>query len=324
MRNQLFRILATLALGLAVSPARAQDAWPTRGIALIVPFAAGGTTDVVARVVAEGMQQVLGQSIVVDNRAGAGGSTGTAVVARAKPDGYTIGLGTASTLAINPAVYKTLPYDVLADLAPVINLARVPNIMAIHPSLPAANMKEFIAHARERGGALSYASAGVGSVSHLMGEQFILATGTRMAHVPYRGVAPALADAIAGHVQVMYDNLPTTLPLVEGGKLRALAVSSPARLTALPDVPTFRELGLDTLDWEAFFGIVAPAGTPPAIIARLNDAARQTLARKDVAEKLAGQMAANAAASPGDFAAEIRRELARHSEAATRAGIALD
>jgi tripartite-type tricarboxylate transporter receptor subunit TctC len=305
----------------AAAPASAQDAYPSRPIMLIVPFAPGGSTDVIARVVAQHLRPLLGQPVVVDNRAGAGGSLGTAAIAKAEPDGYTIGMGTASTLAINPAAYKSLPYDVLADLVPVANLAAVPNIMSIYPGLLAADMGDFIALARTETGKLSYASAGVGSVSHLLGEQFRLATGTDLLHVPYRGVGPALQDVVGGQVQVMFDNLPTTLPLVSDAKLRALAVSGPKRVAALPSVPTFAELNLEDLNWMAFFGIVAPARTPPAIVTRLNEALRRVLAIEDVRRQFAAQDATVVGNSPEEFALEIRRELARMRRAVTAAGI---
>lgn len=308
----------------AIGTASAQGTYPTRTINLIVPFAPGGSTDVIARVMAEAMRAGLGQSIVVDNRAGAGGSTGTAAIAKATPDGYTIGMGTASTLAINPAVYKNLAYDVLKDLAPITNLAAVPNIMAIHPGQSAKDMAELIAFLKANPGKLSYGSAGVGSLSHLMGEQFKLATGTNMAHVPYRGVGPALNDAVGGHIQVMFDNLPTTLPMVEGGKLRAMAVSSSKRLPALPNVPTFAELKLDDLDWMAFFGLVAPAGTPPAIVQRIGEAAAAALKLAEVREKLVTQQAEPIGNSPEAFRAQIARELERHRRAVTAANIKVD
>ena len=306
------------------APACAQDAYPIRPITMIVPFAPGGSTDVIARVVAEAMRAPLGQSIVIDNRAGAGGSLGTAAIAKAAPDGYTIGMGTASTLAINPAAYRSLSYDVQKDLAPVTNLAAVPNIMAIHPSLTAKTMAEFIALAKAQPGKLTYGSSGIGSVSHLMGEQLKQSTGIDIAHVPYRGIGPALNDAIGGHIQVMFDNLPTTLPHVEIGKLRALAVSSKARLSALPDVPTFAELGLADLDWMAFFGIVAPAATPAPIIDRLYKAAVAAVNQPDVRDKLVAQQAVTIASTPPEFAAEIARELARHRKAAQAANIRID
>jgi len=318
--KRLFLFLVAAGLVAMSAPAPAQD-YPSRPIMLIVPFAPGGSTDVIARVVAQYLRPLLGHPVVVDNRAGAGGSLGTAAIAKAEPDGYTIGMGTASTLAINPAAYKSLPYDVLADLVPVSNLAAVPNIMSIYPGLLAADMADFIALARTERGKLSYASAGVGSVSHLLGEQFKLATGTDLLHVPYRGVGPALQDVVAGQVQVMFDNLPTTLPLVSDAKLRALAVSGGKRLAALPSVPSFAELKLDDLDWMAFFGIVAPARTPAAVVARLNTALRQVLAIEDVRRVFALQEATVVGNSPDEFALEIRRELARMRRAVAAAGI---
>ena len=244
------------------APSRAQDIYPSKTITMIVPFAAGGSTDVIGRLVAEGLRSVLGQPVVVDNRAGAGGSLGTGAIAKAPPDGYTIGMGTASTLAINPATYKSLPFDVLADLSPIGNIAAVPNIMSINPRVNAVNMAEFIALAKAQPSKLSYASPGFGSVGHLLGEQFKLATGTDILHVPYRGMGPALNDAIGGQVQVIYDNLPTSLELVKSGKLRGLGLSGEKRVADLPDVPTFGELGLNDINWMAFFGLIAPKDTP--------------------------------------------------------------
>ena len=190
-----------------------------------MPFAAGGSTDVIARVVGEAMHRELGQPVVIENRAGAGGSLGTAAIAKAAPDGYTIGMGTASTLAINPAAYKNLPYDVQKDLMPIGNIAVVPNIMSVNASVAAADMAAFIALARAQPGKLAYGSSGNGSVSHLMGEQFKLASKTDLMHVPYRGIGPALQDAVGGQIQMMFDNLPTSVPLIQDGKLRALAMS---------------------------------------------------------------------------------------------------
>jgi tripartite-type tricarboxylate transporter receptor subunit TctC len=267
---------------------------------------------------------VLGQPLVIDNRGGAGGSIGTGAVARAQADGYTIGMGTASTLAINPAVYKNLTFNVQADLTPIGNIAAVPNIMAINPGVKAGNMMDFIALARSQPDKLSYASPGLGSVAHLLGEQFKLASGTAIVHLPYRGMGPALNDAIGGQVQVIYDNLPTTLPLVQDGRLRALAVSGAKRVEALPNVPTFAEVGLDDLNWMAFFGLIAPKDTPATIVGRLNEALVKVLAMPDVKERLSGQQAVLVGNSPEQFRAEIARELARMKRAVAAAKIELN
>jgi tripartite-type tricarboxylate transporter receptor subunit TctC len=304
---------------------RAQNApYPSRPLTLIVPFAPGGSTDVIARVVAEAMREPLGQPVVVENHGGAGGSLGTAAIEHAAADGYTIGMGTASTLAINPAAYKTLPYDAARDLKPIGLIAEVPNIMEINPSLPAADMATFIALARSKSGRLAHGSSGKGSVSHLMGEQFKLMTGTDLLHVPYRGVGPALQDAVAGQIQVMFDNLPTSLPLVQAGRLRPLAVSSRHRLTVLPDVPTFAELKLSDLDWTAFFGLVAPARTDPAIVDKLNDALLRALGDATVKQRLAAQQAEVSPGTPAQFGAMIAEASARMRRATAAAHISIE
>ena len=315
--------VAVLALLAFATPVAAEDAYPSRPITLIVPFAPGGSTDAIGRIVADGLRRVLGQTVVVENRAGAGGSIGTAAIADAPPDGYTIGIGTASTLAINPAAYKNLSFDVL-DLVPIGKIAEVPNIMSVNPSVQASDMASFVALARANPGRLSYASAGNGSVSHLLGEQFKLATGADILHVPYRGVGPALIDVVAGQVDILYDNLPTSLPLVLDGRLRALAVSGETRVPTLPDVPTFAEAGLEDMNWMAFFGLVAPRGTPDPVVKSLSEALLKTLAMPDVSGKLAAQQAIVTGSSPWSFKAEIERELARMRKATAAANIHLD
>lgn len=317
-------VAAVLALLALAGPASAQDGWPSRPITMIVPFPPGGSTDAIGRIVAEGLGRVLGQRVIVENRGGAGGTIGTAAIAKAAPDGYTIGIGTASTLAINPATYTKLPFDVLIDLVPIGKIAAVPNIMAINPSVAAFDMAAFVALAKREPGKLSYASAGNGSVSHLLGEQFEVATGTELLHVPYRGVGPALVEVVGGQVQVIFDNLPTSLPLVRDGRLRALAVSGDRRVPALPEVPTFAELGLEDLNWMAFFGLVAPKGTPDAIVRRLDRALADALATPGVRDALDAQRAIVGGGTPETFKAEIASEIARMRRAAAAANIRLD
>ncbi len=318
------RVAAAIALAampwLMFGPASAQE----RPVTLIVPFAAGGSTDVIARVVADAMRASLGQPMVIDNRGGAGGSLGTAAIAKADPDGSTIGMGTASTLAINPAAYRKLPYDTVKDLQPIGLIAQVPNVISVHPSVPARSVAELVALAKAQPGKLTYGSAGNGSVSHLMGEQFKLATGTDIIHVPYRGVGPALNDAVGGQINILFDNLPTSLPLIADGKLRAVAVSSPKRLDVLPDVPTFAELKLDDLDWMAFFGLVAPARTDAAVISRMNTALNQALGAPAVREALSKQQALPHAGTPEDFAGLIQRQFERMKRAVTAARIEIE
>ncbi len=314
-------VIAGLSASLAAPYiARAQSGTVT----LIVPFAAGGSTDAIARIVAEAMREPLGQTVIVENRAGAGGSLGTAAIARATPDGLTIGMGTASTLAINPAAYAKLPYDVMTDLAPIGAIADVPNIMEVNPAMPVTDMASFIEYAKAGPGRITYGSSGNGSVSHLMGEQFMLATGTNLIHVPYRGVGPALSDTVAGQIMVMFDNLPTSLPFVLGGKLLALAVSAPKRLAVLPAVPTFAELNLAELNWSAFFGLVAPAQTPQPVIARFNAALNEALAQSSVRDLLSSQQATVTPGTPGQFAALMHSEVARMQRATQAAHIRIE
>jgi tripartite-type tricarboxylate transporter receptor subunit TctC len=315
--KRIFALLLGFAFGMA-------HAFPNKPIRIIVAFPPGGGTDIVARLLAPRLTDLWGQPVVVENRAGAGGSLGTAAIAKAAPDGYTIGMGTASTLAINPAAYKNLPYDVQKDLAPIGNIAVVPNIMSINAAVAASDMAAFIALARAQGGKFAYGSSGNGSVSHLMGEQFKLASKTDLLHVPYRGIGPALQDAVGGQIQVMFDNLPTSLPLVQDGKLRPLAVSGDKRLSVLPNVPTFAEAGLDDLNWMAFFGLIAPAGTPQPVIAKLNAALKSALSNEAVRNRLATQQATPIGNAPAEFSAQIARDLERMRRAVTAAKIEIN
>ena len=301
----------------------AQD-YPSKPITLIVPFAAGGTTDVIGRLVAERLGAHLNQTIVVENRSGAGGSIGSAAVANAAPDGYTLGLATVSTHGINPAVYPNLPFDAKKDFTPITNLAAVPNVMEINASVPAKNMEEFLALAKKEPGKYAYGSAGNGSVSHMMGELFKMASGTDLLHVPYRGVGPAMNDVLAGQIPVMYDNLPTSLPHIQAGKLRALAVASAERSPALPDVPTFAEVGLEEVNDSAWFGLVAPANLPAPVLDKLSKAVVAALADDSLKERLGNLGATPVGNSPAEFAQQISDTIDRNMRIAKEANIKID
>ncbi|VFR31762.1 Tricarboxylate transport protein TctC [plant metagenome] len=326
-RRALLKVCAAAALTASVfsGAAVAADNYPSKPIRLVVPFPAGGTTDLVGRLYADKLGQALGQTVVVENKGGAGGSIGSSYVASAAPDGYTLGLATVSTHGINPAVYPKLPFDVLKDFTPISNLAAVPNIMTVNPNRVAArNMADFVKAAKAEPGKYTYASAGNGSVSHMMGELFKSASGTDLMHVPYRGVGPALNDALAGQVDVMYDNLPSTLPHVQAGKLIALAVATPKRVAALPDVPTFAEVGLAPVNDPSWFGLVAPAKLPKEILDKLSAAVKQAAADPAVKERLVSLGAEPVGNSPDAFAKQIADEVEKNKRIAQTANIKVD
>lgn len=302
--------LATALAGLCLSgAAQAADAYPNKPIRLIVPFAAGGTTDIVARVVAEGLGRELGQAVVVENRGGGGGSIGADALARSAPDGYTLGVATVSTMATNPATNPKTPYNPLKDFAPITNMVNVPNVLTVNPAVPAKSVAEFVALLKANPGKYSYASSGAGGIGHLDGELFKSLTQTDMVHVPYRGSGPALNDVIAGQVNAQFDNLPSSMPHIQAGKLRALAIAAPKRLPALPDVPTFAEGGLPEMDNMAWYGLVAPAGTPQAVIDRIHDATVKALKDPKIAQRLADGGSLVDGNTPVEYAAQIKREL---------------
>src|SRR5690606_38213549 len=303
----------------------AAAAYPEQPIKLIVPFAPGGTTDIVGRLLAERLGNELNQVIVVENRAGAGGSIGTASVAQAQPDGYTLGIATVSTHGINPVVYKNLPYDAGKDFTPITNIAAVPNVMVLNPQkVSARNMAEFVEQAKADPGKFAYASAGNGSVSHMMGELFKMASGTDLLHVPYRGVGPALTDTLAGQVDILFDNLPSSIPHIKEGKLVALAVASPERSAAVPDAPTCAEVGLEPVNDPSWFGLIAPAGLPADIRDALNKAAVKALSGDEIKERLAQLGATPVADAPEEFQQTIQKTLERNAKIAQEANISLD
>jgi tripartite-type tricarboxylate transporter receptor subunit TctC len=307
--NKKFAALAVAASVLplfAAGTAQAAD-YPTQPIRVIVPFAPGGSTDIVARIVTQRMSEELGQTMVVENKGGAGGAIGAAEAARAKPDGYNLSIATVSTLAVLPACRpKDLPYDPLTDFMPVTNFANVPNVIEVHPKFPAKNFKEFVKVLKDNPGKYSHGSSGTCSVLHLFGEAFKLATGTDAVHVPYKGSGPAVTDAVGGQIEIMFDNLPSSMSQIQAGNLRALAVAWPERLSTLKDVPTLAEEGYPQLNQPAWYGLLAPKGTPDAIIQKLRDAAVVALKDPKVIEALEKQGAAPSGNTPEEFGKEIK------------------
>jgi tripartite-type tricarboxylate transporter receptor subunit TctC len=312
-----------LALAFAAASVNAQG-YPSRPVRVIVPFPPGGTTDIVARLVAERLGTTLGQPAVIENRAGAGGAIGAAEIARAAPDGYTLGLATVSTHGVNPAINPKLPYDALRDFTAISNLASVPNVVSAYPALGINDLKGLIERAKASPGKITYASAGNGSLSHMLGELFKASTATDLLHVPYKGVGPALNDTLGGQVNILFDNLPSSLPHIQSGKLRALAVSSPARLDVLPGVQTFAEAGVPQLNDPSWFGLVGPAKLPDAVLAKVHEAVTQALAAPDVRERLRQAGAVPAGNSPREFATQIRTEVERHKRVAAESGIRIE
>ncbi|MGY8526223.1 Bug family tripartite tricarboxylate transporter substrate binding protein [Paracidovorax citrulli] len=302
--------LATLAAtGGAALPGMAQAAdWPNRPIKLIVPYAAGGTTDIIARVVGTRLGAVLTQPVVIENRPGAGGAVGSTYAAKQPADGYTLVMVVESSHAVNPNVYAKTPYDPVKDFDAISNLADVPNVLVVNPSFPAQDLPAFIKLLKAQPGKYSFGSSGNGGLSHMNGELFMNVTGTRMLHVPYKGLGPALNDAVAGQIQVVFDNIPSSSGLIQGGRLKPLAVASKQRLKLLPDVPTYAEAGLPAMNNPSWFGLGAPAGTPAAILDKLNAAVKQVLAEPDVVSAIEKQGAIPAYTTRKAFSDLVRAQ----------------
>jgi tripartite-type tricarboxylate transporter receptor subunit TctC len=303
------------------APARAQT-WPNKPLRLVVGYAPGGTTDILARLVAPHLAAALGQPVVVENRPGAGGNVGTAAVARADPDGYSLVMGTGGTLTINPAIYAQMPFDPQKDLAPVSLIAAVQNVMVVNAELPVRSVAEFIAYAKQRPGQVFFASSSVGSASHVAGELLNILAGLQMVHVPYRGSAPALADLVAGHgVQVTLDNLPAFIGAIQDGRLRALAVTGANRSPVLPEIPTMQEAGVRDFEVTTVFGLLTTGGTPPEIVARLHRETVAAVRRPEITQRIKDLGAEPVASTPAEFADVIARDIARWREVVRRAGI---
>jgi tripartite-type tricarboxylate transporter receptor subunit TctC len=320
---------AALAAGVtALAPFMAHaQGYPNKPVRLIVPFAAGGTTDIVARVVADKLSTTLGQPVIVENRGGAGGAIGATEVARAAPDGYTLGVATVSTMAVNPAANSKLQYNNLTDFIPITNMAAVPNVLVVSGSFPnfaPKDVKDMVAILKANPGKFSYGSSGTASIQHMIGELFQSATGTDLIHVPYKGAGPALIDLVGGTIPIMFDNLPSSMQHIRSGKLRALAVAAPKRVDVLPDVPTFAELGLNDVNDQAWYGVLAPAKTPPDVLKKIHDALIKALQMPEVKAKLAEQGATVVANSPTEFAAQIKVEFEKMKGIVAKKGIKLD
>jgi len=317
-------LASCVALGLPAASA-AEDAFPSKLINFVVPYAAGGPTDAMARTLAVALRETLGQSVIVENKAGAGANIGAEHVARARPDGYTIMLGTPAPLAVNVSLFRKLKYDPLRDFAPVIQIGTLPNVLAVHPDVPANDMKELIAYAKANPDKLSFASSGNGASSHLAGVLFNNMAGTDILHVPYKGTGPALTDLLGGQVTMTFTDVLTALPHIRTGKLKAIGVTSAERSRVLPDVPTLAEQGLAGYDSSVFFGVVAPAGTPEPVIARLNEAFRASLADPKVKELLDSQgLEAPASQTPEALGEFMKSEVAKWAEVVKASGAQVD
>jgi len=295
--------------------------YPTKPVRLVVTYTAGGPADIAARALAQKLAEMWGQQVVVDNRAGAGGIIGTELVAKAAPDGYTLLHGTAAGLIINPLLVKKLPYDTFRDFAPVSMVVIVPQLLVTHPALPATTLKELIALAKARPGALNYASVGIGSPNHLGMELLKSMAGIDMVHVPYKGATPAMADLIAGQVQLAFDGMASVLPQIASGKLKAIAIGSARRSPAAPDVPTVAEAGLTGFEYVAWNGNFAPAGTPPALVGRLSADIRKALAAPDVVQRLASLGSEPGGSTPTQFAAYVKEDYARWARVVQAVGL---
>lgn len=325
LRNVVCALTAASAFVAALPRAGAQfPTYPSRAIRFIVPLPAGGGADIVARIVAERLTKSLGQQVLVDNRSGGGTVIGADLAAKSPPDGYTLLLGTATTHAINASLVKKLPYDPIKDFAPITLVAVLPQIIVCHPSLPVTSLKEFIALARRRPGEIFFASTGNGSANHLGGEMLNAVAGLKNVHVPYKGAAPALTDLLAGQVQFMFTTIPPALPHVKTGKLRALAVAHARRSSLLPDLPTTAESGAPGVEASSWNGVLAPAGTPRDIIARLHTEISAVMKAPGVAERLAAAGVEPMHTTPEEFAAYIESETARYAKIVNASGARVD
>jgi tripartite-type tricarboxylate transporter receptor subunit TctC len=322
-RRVLLSLISMASMAVLSGTALAQ-AYPSKAVKLQVPFAPGGTTDIIARVISEPLGKALGQSVVVENRAGGGGVVGANETAKSAPDGYSLGMATVSTTAANPDINPKMPYNVLTDFTPIINIAATPNIIAVHPSFPAKDYKTFLEVVKKNPGKYSYSSSGTGGIGHLQTELFKSLTGTFITHIPYRGAGPALNDTVAGQVQIIFDNLPSALPFIQQGRLVPIVVAAPQRLAALPNIPTFKEVGLEPVNRMAYYGILGPKGLPKEVVDKVHAATRKALEDPAVRKRIEDTGSIIIGNTPEQFAAQMKAEFEVYKKVVDSAKLRLE